>query len=159
MEKPLLEVANQTVDCLRYLKTTKEFKNQVIERLMPILEFLWWNKSFGMKFSTLVIKKFNILTGESTSYPNQKYCVNDVFELLLKSEDKKFLYFFKICIQVMCSRDFYRYIDSSYNCNELINDLNAIMEKNDVNFKIENGHFVNISKPTIKKAFEISYFG
>lgn len=91
------------------------------------------------------------MTGESTSYPNQKYCINDVFRSLLKFEDKKFWYFFKICIQVIYSRDFYRYIDFNYNCNELINDLNAIMERNSVDLKIEYGNFINISDLVIQE--------
>lgn len=160
---PLSKRINPTINCLKYPETTKEFKNQVTEKLVSYLtsltpttyieDLLYQNISNYV--AELVINKFNISTGYSTCFPGKKYGVDEFHKLLSKLNNGKFLDFLDIFIQVIHSNNDLR---SRYDYGELICDLNAIMKMNGVDLKIEDGHCIRISEPTIQEEIIMPVF-
>lgn len=132
--------------CLKYPRTSIKIKDQITERLRPIFEFLSCNRSLGIKFSTSVVDGLGRSADYSIYSLDQKYWVDYIRGLLLEKEDKDFWVLFEICIRVIHFSELRNYIHFDYNYDKLIDDLNTIMEKNDVNLKIEDGCFINISK-------------
>lgn len=157
---PLSKRINPTINCLKYPETTKEFKNQVIGILVSYLEdldldvsYLQYlddslsNQPISDGFAGSIITKFNMSTGYSTRCPGQYYGVKEFHKLLLELNNEDFFDFLDICTQVIYHDD----LKSRYSYDRFISKLNTVMKMNGVDLKIEDGHCIRISEPTIQE--------